>query len=321
MADRLPFGEGASINTPSLFCGLNYQFWKVRMKIFMESLDKGIWDVIENGPFIPKFEKDGSSIEKPWSQWTDSERKKAKCDCIAKNIITSALNSDAFFRVSQCKSSKEMWDTLEVTHEGTNEVKRARKHTLIEEYEMFRMLKGETIAEVQKRFTHIINHLMSLDKNFEKEELNIKILKCLDRTWQPKVTVISESKDLTSLSMASLFGKLKDHELEMNRLNVQESEDKHGRSIALKASKHKGKQESSDNSDEENLSLLSRKFSKFLKRNRNKDNNKDRYGNKKSNDFNSNNYTCFGCGEQGHIKDVEPSGVQCFEESKSFEGC
>ena len=39
-----------------------------------------------------------------------------------------------------------------------------------------------------------------------------------------------------------------------------------------------------------------------MKRNRNKDNNKDRYGNKNSNDFNSNNYTCFGCGEQGHIK-------------------
>ena len=51
-----------------------------------------------------------------------------------------------------------MWDTLEVTHEGTNEVKRVMKHTLIQEYEMFRMLKGETIAEVQKRFTHIINH-------------------------------------------------------------------------------------------------------------------------------------------------------------------
>ena len=151
MADRLPFGEGASINTPPLFCGLNYQFWKVKMKIFMESLDKGICDAIENGPFVPKFEKDGSFIEKPWSQWTDSESKKAKFDCIAKNIITSALNSDEFFRVSQCKSSKEMWDTLEVTHEGTNEVKRARKHTLIQEYEMFRMLKGETIDEVHKR--------------------------------------------------------------------------------------------------------------------------------------------------------------------------
>ena len=102
--------------------------------------------------------------------------------------------------------------------------------------------------------------------------------------------------------MASLFGKLREHELEMNRLNVQESEDKHVRSIALKVVKHKSKQESSDESDEENLSLLSRKFSKFLKRNRNKDTNKERYGNKKSNDFNSNNYTYFGYGEQGHIK-------------------
>jgi len=65
MAEKLPFGEGASINIPPLLCGLNYQFWKVRMKIFVESLNKGIWDAIENDPFIPKFEKDGSSIEKP----------------------------------------------------------------------------------------------------------------------------------------------------------------------------------------------------------------------------------------------------------------
>jgi len=143
---------------------------------------------------------------------------------------------------------------------------------------------------------------MSLGKTFDKEELNIKILKCLDRSWQPKVTAISESKDLTSLTTTSLFGKLREHELEMNILNVQQSEDKHVRNIALKAAKHKNKQDSSDESEEENLSLLSKKFSKFLKRNRNKESNKERYGNKKTSDFNSNNYTCFGCGEQGHIK-------------------
>ena len=64
MAEKLPFGEGASINRPPLFCGLNYQFWKVRTEIFVEYLDKGICDAIENGPFIPKFEKDGSFIKK-----------------------------------------------------------------------------------------------------------------------------------------------------------------------------------------------------------------------------------------------------------------
>ena len=219
MAEKLPFRERASINRPPLFCGLNYQFWKVLMKIFVESLDKGISDAIENFPFIPKLENDGVSIEKPWSQWTDAENKRAKFDCIAKNIITSALNSNEFFRVSQCRSSKEIWDTLEVTHEGTND-KRERNHTLIQEYEMFRMLKGESIADVQKRFTHFVNHLMSLGKVFDKEELNIKILKCLDRSWQPIVTAISESRDLTSLTTTSLFGKLRAHELEMNRLNI-----------------------------------------------------------------------------------------------------
>jgi len=103
-------------------------------------------------------------------------------DCVAKNIITSALNLDEFFRVSQCSSAKEMWDILEVTHEGTTDVKRARKHAVIQEYELFRMQQGETIADVLKRFTHIVNHLIGQGKQFDKEELNIKILKCLDRS-------------------------------------------------------------------------------------------------------------------------------------------
>jgi len=58
MADKLPFGEDASINIPLLFYGVNYQLWKIRMKVFVQSTDKGIWDAIENGPFIPKIEKD-----------------------------------------------------------------------------------------------------------------------------------------------------------------------------------------------------------------------------------------------------------------------
>jgi len=98
-----------------------------------------------------------------------------------------------------------MWDILEV--------KRVRKHALIQEYDLLRMLKGETIVDVQKRFTHIVNHLKGLGKIFDREKLNTKILKCLDRSWQPKVTAIFESKDLTTLTIASMFGKIREHEL------------------------------------------------------------------------------------------------------------
>ena len=77
------------------------------------------------------------------------------------------------------------------------------------------MQQGETIADVQKRFTYIVNHLIGLGKQFGREELNIKILKCLDRSWQPKVITISETRDLTTLTTAALFGKLREHKLEM----------------------------------------------------------------------------------------------------------
>jgi len=43
-----------------------------------------------------------------------------------------------------------MWEILRVTPEGTNDVKRARKNSLIQEYKMFRMQQGETIYDVQK---------------------------------------------------------------------------------------------------------------------------------------------------------------------------
>ena len=104
---------------------------------------------------------------------------------------------------------------LEVTHEDTMDVRRARKHTLVSEYEVFRMKNGETISKLQKRFTHIVNHLLGLGKMFEDEELNIKILNCLTRTWEPKILAIKESKNLTTMMMEDLFSKLLAYEHEL----------------------------------------------------------------------------------------------------------
>ena len=88
---------------------------------------------------------------------------------------------DKYFGVSNCKNAKEIWDTLQVTHEGTTDVKRSRINTLTHEYELFRMNQNETIQEMQKRFTHIVNHLASLGKIFPNEDLINKVLRCLSR--------------------------------------------------------------------------------------------------------------------------------------------
>jgi len=47
------FAEGSSINRPPMFSGMNYAFRKIRMKIFMESINFGIWEAVVDGPFVP----------------------------------------------------------------------------------------------------------------------------------------------------------------------------------------------------------------------------------------------------------------------------
>jgi len=183
-------------------------------------------------------------------------------------------------------------------------VKRARKHALIQEYELFRMHKGESIADVQKRFTHIVNHLIGLGKQFDKEELNIKILKCLDRSWQPKLTAISETRDLTTLTTTTLFGKLREHEVEMTRLKEMETVEKKTRSLALKskvAEIETSEDNTEEDSDTKNLNLLTKRFQKFIRMKSRRKNQQNKRYNKKSNS-NSAKFTCFGCGKQGHMK-------------------
>jgi len=62
--NKLPFVEGASIHRLPMFLGVNFQFWKVRMKIFTESINRGIWNAIVNGPYIPMSVVNGVPIEK-----------------------------------------------------------------------------------------------------------------------------------------------------------------------------------------------------------------------------------------------------------------
>jgi len=47
-------------------------------------------------------------VDKRWSEWNDEESRRVQYDYNAKNIITSSLSMDEFFRVSQCKKAKEM---------------------------------------------------------------------------------------------------------------------------------------------------------------------------------------------------------------------
>lgn len=70
-----------------------------------------------------------------------------------------------------------------------------------------------------------MNHTRTLSKGFQNDNLVIKCFRCLNRIWKPKVVVISESKNLSSMDLATLFEKLLEYEIELKRLvNDQEGD-------------------------------------------------------------------------------------------------
>ncbi|GAV85196.1 UBN2 domain-containing protein, partial [Cephalotus follicularis] len=108
------------------------------------------------------------------------------------------------------------------------------------------------------RFTTIINSLKNLGKSYSNQELVRKILRCLPKSWTPKVTTIEEAKDLSSLPLEQLLGSLMTHETTMK--NHENVEVKKKKTIALKALRKE-----SESDEDDDIVLISKQFKKFLK--------------------------------------------------------
>ncbi|GJS28629.1 hypothetical protein Tco_0489249 [Tanacetum coccineum] len=63
------------------------------------------------------------------------------------------------------------------------------------------------------RFNNIITSLKALDEGYSSKNYVRKFLRALHPKWRAKVTMIEESKDLTSLSLDELIRNLKVHEM------------------------------------------------------------------------------------------------------------
>lgn len=109
------------------------------------------------------------AVNKDEDDMTKRESKKAQCSLKGKTIIIVSFGLDECLDVSRCKTTKQMWDTLLVIHNGTTKIKREIINTLIHEYELFIIKTDKNIYEMKKRFIHAMNHMRT------REELQTQV--------------------------------------------------------------------------------------------------------------------------------------------------
>lgn len=292
------FRDSGSNNKPPLFCGEYFDFWKIHMKAHLEAQGDDIQDVVQNGQFVLTSVANDVETTNIKSSWNEDDKKNVLYNKKAINILQGAFSMDEFFCVSQCRTIKKIWDTLLETHERTAEVKRSRLNMLSQEYELFIMHPRESIMALQKKFAHLTNHLIALGKTFTNDELNLKVIRSLTKEWKQKVMTISEKKSLSTMTSASLFGKLQEHEMELERLEKHEIQVKGLKDYILKTIVKFHDSNKEDEFTYEDDDLI-RKFEKLLRKERKKDIIQKEVPTTK--------VTYFECGKRGHATSECPT--------------
>ena len=98
---------------PHLFDNTNYAYWKVRMRVFLQSLNEKVWQAVEIGWTKP--------TEAP-ANWDDAKIKAANFNSRVLNVLFSAITNDEFKKISFTEIAKEVWTILQITYEGTKAV-------------------------------------------------------------------------------------------------------------------------------------------------------------------------------------------------------
>lgn len=126
---------------------------------------------------------------------------------------------------------------------------------------------------------NIINSLNVLGRNYSNSDLVCKILRSLLKTWEAKVKVIQEAKELTKLPLEELLKSLMTHEISMGE---QDEDQRKKKSIILKCSTYDDEKEEEEKaSANEDIALITRKFKSFLMKKQRKDLKNDSFKKKK----------------------------------------
>jgi len=103
------------------------------------------------------------------------------------NTLYYASSRSEFNRITSCKSARDIWHALEITYEGTNQVKESKIDMLLHQYKLFKMLQNESIISMFTRMTTIINSLDALDRTYNNTKIVSKIIRSSPKVWEEKV--------------------------------------------------------------------------------------------------------------------------------------
>ncbi|XP_075515871.1 uncharacterized protein LOC142550682 [Primulina tabacum] len=218
---------------PPVLDGSNYALWKVKMGMYIKSIEERAWQRVLDGWSTPRsspriLDDDRDSRSKPENSWSNDEVQTSNFNSEALNAIFTSVDVNMFSLITNCISAKEAWHILQKHCEGSESVRRTKLRLLTSKFESLRMEENETIVKYDRRLRDIANEAFSLDDPMSNERLVSKVLRSLPERFNIKICAIDESKDTSTLNLEDLISSLRTFEM-----NLDLQKRNKGKAIAL----------------------------------------------------------------------------------------
>lgn len=94
-------------------------------------------------------------------------------------MLYSSISGEEYEKISCYKTSKEIWNKLEVTYKRNEKVKQTLVSLLVSYYELFKKRDKDSIEEIFVKFDKIIDELKAAGETYPVADQIIRILKSL----------------------------------------------------------------------------------------------------------------------------------------------
>ena len=176
------------------------------------------------------------------------------------NVIFNTISIEEFKRISNVEVAHTAWNILQTVHEGTKVVKINKLQQLTTRFESIRMSDDKCFDKFYAKLNDIVNSTYNLGEIYDQPKIVRKILRSLTEDFRPKVTVITESKDVDSIPIDELVGSLRSYELDLPKTNKSKS-------MALKSIDDVNGNGFDDELSSREITYLAKNFRNFLMNN------------------------------------------------------
>ena len=180
------------------------------MKTFLKSIDERVWNSIEYG-----WEKPNT----PVGEQSTSPKEATAFNSKVMNAIFNAVSMEEFKWISNVEVGLTAWNILKTVYEGTKTVKINKLQQLTTRFKSIRMSDDECFYEFYAKLNDSVNSAYNLGEIYDQFKIVRKILRSLTEDFRPKMTVITESKNVDSIPVDKLVGSLQSYELDLPKTN------------------------------------------------------------------------------------------------------